>query len=147
MRLEKAGVLEEGMTFSNEEKAKATEATVTYNAENQTVIHGMSHSQIQQGTTHSSQTFSQQQTDLAAVASFAAELRKQIDTLGLPADTRSEIDADLTTVEAQSKSPKPRVPIIKEALKSIRSVLENAACSAAGAALPVLIAEVAKLVN
>jgi hypothetical protein len=74
-------------------------------------------------------------------------LRKQIDTLGLPADTRSEIDADLTTVEAQSKSPKPRVPIIKEALKSIRSVLENAAGSAAGAALPVLIAEVAKLVN
>jgi hypothetical protein len=147
LRLEQAGVLGEGMTFSNEEKAKATEATVTYNVENQTVIHGMTHSQIQQGTNHSNQTFSQQQTDLAAVASFAAELRKQIDTLGLPPDTRSEIDADLTTVEVQSRSPKPRVPIIKEALKSIRSVLENAAGSATGAALPVLITEVAKLVN
>ncbi|CAM2161448.1 AbiTii domain-containing protein [Paraburkholderia sacchari] len=148
LRLERAGVLGENMTFSSEEKAKASEATVTYNVENQTVIHGMSNSQVQQGASQSSQTFVQQQAvDATAIASFITELRKQLDTLGLSEDARQEIEADIATVEVQGRSPKPRVLIIKEALKSIRSILENAAGGALAGAVPSLLAELARHTN
>lgn len=148
LRLEKAGVLGENMTFSSEEKAKANEVTVTYNVENQTVIHGMSNSQVQQGTNHSSQAFAQHQgVEETAIASFISELRKQLDTLGLSDDARQEIEADIVTVEVQGKSPKPRSAIIKEALKSIRSVLENAAGGSLAGAMPWLLTEITKLTH
>jgi len=145
LRLEKAGVLGEDMTFSSEEKAKASEVTVTYNVENQTVIHGMSNSQVQQGTSHSNQAVVQAPgVDGAAIANFVAELRKQVDTLGLSEGARQEIEADIATVEVQGRSPKPRAVIIKEALKSIRSILENAAGGTLTGAMPWLLGEIAK---
>lgn len=139
LKLEAAGVLGEDMTFSHEEKDRAAGSSVQYQIENQTVIHGMSHSQLQQGTAGSTQVFLAPPLDLKAVAALVRELRDALPGAGLPPDTRAEVEADLTTVEAQTRSPKPRLPIIKEALRSARAVLEGAVGGAAGTALPALI--------
>ncbi|MFM0350861.1 AbiTii domain-containing protein [Paraburkholderia sp. RL17-347-BIC-D] len=139
LKLEASGVLGENMTFSEEEKSRApapaTPASVAYYAQTQTVIHGMQQSQIQQATTDSTQTFVQAPPDLAAVAALMTELRGQLASLNLSPELRGEIEADMLTVEAQAKSPKPRFAIIRETMHSMRSVLEQAAGGVVAAGL------------
>jgi hypothetical protein len=137
LKLETAGVLGQDMTFSSEEKTRATGAQVTtYHVQNQTVIHSMDQSQLQQGTVDSTQVLVHVPLNLEAIAKLTSDLRADLDSLNLSPDTRSEVEADLRTVEAQKDSPKPRFGIISEALRSLRSVLENAVGSAGGTALP-----------
>jgi hypothetical protein len=141
LKLESNGVLGEDMTFSDEEKERvpepATPAPVAYYAQNQTVIHSMQQSQVQQATTDSTQTFVRAPPDLAAVTSLMTRLREQLGVLDLTTEARGEIEADIATIEAQAKSPKPRFAIIRETMHSIRSVIEQAAGSAVGAGLVV----------
>jgi hypothetical protein len=73
--------------------------------------------------------------DLATVADLVAKLRGSLQSFDLAPEARAQVDADLATVEAQRKAPKPRMSIIKDALHSIRAVLEGAAGAAAGGAL------------
>ncbi|WP_342066944.1 hypothetical protein [Achromobacter kerstersii] len=143
LKLEAAGVLGEDMTFSREEKARAAEG-VMYQIENQTVIHNMTQSQVQQGTTGSTQVFQASQFDINAVMTLVKELRALLPESGLSQDEQAEVEADLTTIDAQSKSPKPRSPIIKEALRSVRTVLEGATGGAAGTALAALVVKLSQ---
>ncbi|CAN7676859.1 hypothetical protein LJR029_003292 [Caballeronia sp. LjRoot29] len=139
LRLETSGVLGEDMTFSDEEKRRMPEpptpAPVAYYAQNQTVIHSMQQSQVQQATTDSTQTFVQAPPDLVAVSALMARLREQLDALNMPAEARGEVEADIATIEAQAKSPRPRFAIIRETMYSMRSVIEQAAGSVVGAGL------------
>lgn len=145
LRLEAAGVLGENMTFSSEEKAKGHQETATYQIQNQTVIHGMSQSQIQQGTTTSTQTFEQRTLDMEAVGRLVREIRNALPSIPLAAAERAEVSADLDTLEAQGKSPKPRRTIVGESLQSLRTILEGAAGGAAGNALPAIIEQLRAL--
>jgi len=148
LKLESSGVLGEDMTFSDEEKQRvpepATPTPVAYYAQNQTVIHSMQQSQVQQATTDSTQTFVQAPPDLAAVTTLMTRLREQLHALDLTTDARDEVVADIATIEAQAKSPKPRFAIIRETMHSIRSVVEQAAGSAVGAGL---VAELTRLLS
>lgn len=63
--------------------------------------------------------------DRASLTAFLASLQESLDDLNLSNDRKSEITADIETVKAQAQSSKPKVPIIKESLSSIRSVLEG----------------------
>jgi len=58
---------------------------------------------------------------------FVALLRDKLSSVHLPPDAASEAQSDLETLEAQSKSPKPKLSIIREALLSLRTVFEIAA--------------------
>lgn len=140
LKLEAAGVLGENMTFSREEKDRAANS-VMYQIENQTVIHNMSQSQVQQGTTGSTQIFQGPPVDMHAVMTLVKELRALLPESGLAPDDQAEVEADLSTIEAQSKSPRPRSQIIKEALRSVRTVLEGATGGAAGAGLAALVVQ------
>lgn len=135
LTLKKAGILGEDMTFSDEERTRAAAASVTY-VQNQTVIHGMNQSQIQQGTSHSTQTYVQQQVDLEKLSALIFNIRSNLDSFGLQLAIRGEVDAYLKTLDAQKDSPKPNSSIIKDALHSLRTVLEGAAGGALGSALP-----------
>jgi hypothetical protein len=130
LKLEAAGVMRQDMTFSRDEKAKATGAPITYH----TVIHNMNQSQFQQGTADSVQIVGPP-LDLEAVGDLVAKLRGRLESFDFAPEVRAQVDADLATVEAQRKSPNPRMSIIKDALHSIRAVLEAAAGGAAGGAL------------
>lgn len=128
LRLEAQGILGEGMTFSKEEKAAA--GNVTYQVQN--LIHNMSHSQIQQDSS-GSQVIADGQVDYQKIDSVLEQILKRIDDLGLNHDQKGEISADVATIQAQVKSPKPKSAVAREALRSLRSILENAAASAAAA--------------
>jgi hypothetical protein len=107
-------------------------------------IERMSDSQIQQGTAGSTQSGSFASLDLAAVAEFLRELRTQLPHLGLTGDDEAVAQSDIATIETQLSSPRPKVEIIKESLRSIRSIAEGTAGSLAASGI---IAGTAKLLG
>ena len=118
LRLEKQGILGEGMTFSEKEKNAAS--AVNFNIQN------MYHSQIQADTQHSAQTMTIQNLDLEEVKEVIQKLKQNIDQFGLDHARRSELLADVHTIEPQLSSSNPKKSIISEGLLSIRNILEGA---------------------
>ena len=117
-------------------------------AQNYLQVGTMSHSQVQQGTTSSTQL--QRTLDIDALRELVAELRAITPELDLEAEQNDEYEADIETVAAQLVSPRPKVGILRESLSSVRAILEGAASAgvAAGAAhLPRLIEEVARAIT
>jgi hypothetical protein len=85
-------------------------------------IHG---SLIQQGTSGSRQTMTVRQSDREALDALVREIRA-IQVTIQPGEVQEAAIVDLDTVEAQLKSPAPRVSVICECLQSLRAVLEEA---------------------
>lgn len=102
-------------------------------------IHRMEQSQIQQGTVQSSQsgTFS---FNIATVQSFVSELKSKLSQLPLGEVERSELNAEIKTIEAQIGSSRPKGNILKESLMSVRRILESASGSVAAQLLLKLLA-------
>lgn len=98
-------------------------------------VGSMHHSQIQQGTLESLQHQSSADVSRDQLLEFIEEARVRIDELSLANNQRDEFIADLSTIEAQAKSPKPKQPIIREAIASVRLILEAAAGQAAATIL------------
>jgi len=96
--------------------------SVTNNIVNIGSVSGQS--QVQVGTTSSTQTTG---IPADALREVLAEARALVADLALEPDEEAEIDADLRTVEAQLDSPHPKRGIVREALSSVRAVLEGAA--------------------
>jgi hypothetical protein len=63
------------------------------------------------------------------------ELKQILNQTRLPDEKKQELEAEVQTIETQSKSPKPKVKIIKDALSSAKGIVEEAA-GVAGAAAP-----------
>ncbi|HSH59142.1 MAG TPA: hypothetical protein VK988_05765, partial [Acidimicrobiales bacterium] len=89
-------------------------------------------SQIQAGTIGSEQ---QQQVQLLqereAVTQFLAELRTALASAAVEDEDRAAANADISCVEAQLASPRPNAAVIREGLRSLRSVAENLVASGA----------------
>lgn len=107
-------------------------------------IEQMSHSQIQQGTAGSMQSGTFTSLDLAAVAEFVRGLTDQLPGLGLADEDDAVARGDIATIETQLSSPRPKVDIIKESLRSIRNVAEGTVGSMAASGI---IAAIAKLLG
>jgi hypothetical protein len=60
------------------------------------------------------------------VEQAAGELKSQAGNLGLDFDGLSELMADLKTIDAQLGSSRPKTAIIRECLRSLKSILEAA---------------------
>jgi len=128
LKLEEEGILGEGLSFSREEQEAAARGPQNVNN-----FYGPVQSpQIQQGGNQPVQISVSVDLDPKAIESFIAALRANLSSLDLSRDQRQEAEAELRTVEAQISSPKPKPSIVAESLRSIRSILEGAAGSAAG---------------
>jgi len=120
LELEKKGVSGEGLTFTPKEVQAASQVHYVTN------IGVMTNSQLQQ---HSSG--SQALTvnaDLAALRDLMGVVLSRLDEV--PRNRTAEAKADAETVIAQVDSQSPKPGILRESLKSLRSILENAAGSA-----------------
>jgi len=84
-------------------------------------------SQIQQGTSQSSQVLTYNANDIEALLKFLADMKSQLSELKLDADSQAEVQADVETIETQIKSPRPKFTVIKECLASLRTILEGIA--------------------
>ncbi len=126
LELEKKGVIGEGMTFSKKEQQAASQ--VTYQITNN--IGSMQNSQFQQDSPRASQKL-KVGTELSQIEALMAEMKNSMGQFGLNPDSESELKTEISTIEIQSKSPKPKLSIISESLKSIRSILKSATGSVA----------------
>lgn len=97
------------MSFSEDEKRAATQATVSI-VNN---IGVMNNSQLQQHSPHANQTLTIG-VDPSALLALAQEIRNSLDALKLDHADPAEIEAELQTLEAQAKSPKPKTSILHE---------------------------------
>ena len=131
MKLEEDGILGEGLTFTKEEKEVATRTE--YNITN---FYGtVENSQFQQQTKDSIQIKSDVPLDFNSIVQIINEIRQNAKQLNLKPEDEQELESDIVTIEAQSKSSKPKSDIIKGCLKSIRSILEGAGGGVAAALL------------
>ena len=92
-------------------------------------VEHMEHSQIQQGTIQSSQIVNISNDVKHDIEIFIDILNKRLEELGLEKRDETEIKADISTIEAQINSSRPKTSILKESLSSIKRILEGAAGS------------------
>ena len=104
----------------------------------------VSNSQIQQGTVGSTQSGAFGSLDLAALTELIRELKSLLPQFGLTGDDQAEVQSDITTIETQLSSPRPKETIIKEALRSIKNIAEGAA---GGLAASGIVAGIANLLG
>lgn len=122
LELEQKGILGEGMSFTKQEKQTASQ--ITYQVTNN--IGSMQNSQLQQGSPGASQSLAVQ-NDLVGLSALIGQIKKSIGELKLSEPNAKELLAEISTIESQASSSRPKTTIISESLKTIRTILENAA--------------------
>ena len=90
---------------------------------------------IQSGSPGARQDVSIGSLDLGAVRAFLIEYDAQARNLDLPAPAADELAAEVDTIKAQLRSPKPKRHVIQESLISVRSILEITAGTASAVGL------------
>ncbi|MGR3302689.1 MAG: AbiTii domain-containing protein [Candidatus Scalindua sp.] len=128
LKLEDDGVLGEDFSFTSKEKKAAARS-----AQNITnyFYAPVRNAQMQQGGSQNVQVGSANNLDLSAIEDLLVKMNAQLDEMGLSSKARQELESEIETIRAQEKSPKPKTSIIRESLRSIRTVLENAGCAIA----------------
>lgn len=87
----------------------------------------MINSQVQQASPGAQQMIAisiQLQQD---IKKFLEELKESMDKIELNLEQKSDVNAEICTIEAQMKSTKPKSSMVRESLKSIKNILEGAA--------------------
>lgn len=124
LRLEREGILGTGMLFTAEEKTRAS--TVTYNIG--TLVTGnVQNSQIQKDSPGAVQILEEPGIEIESLRKIISEIRASLADLGVPSNLNDELMAEVLTVESQARSPRPKPTIIREALASVRRILESGA--------------------
>lgn len=113
LRLESLGVVGEGVSFTQDERAAAQ--AESFDIED---LHGRSPG--------SSEPEPQPDDSHPGVRKFLSELSKRARDLGLEAASVKELQAELDTIGSQLKSPRPKPVIINESLTSLRRILISA---------------------
>lgn len=106
---------------------------------NSVVIRDSPGSSVQQS---SPGAFQANTVEVAAVGAALSQVEKEVPWDDLPATAAEEVRADLETIKAQLRKPKPSVSIMREAGATARSILENVV---AGAMTPSAIAATVSL--
>jgi hypothetical protein len=120
IKLDKLGVVGKGMTFSETERQQASSVHID------TFIQGITGSQIQvnsPGATQQQAVTPEQLADLKALIELVAAA---VRSAAVDSEQVRELRAEIETLGAQLDSPKPKRSIVKEALSSVRTILEGA---------------------
>jgi len=123
------GITHDGVREVEDALSNPDQPTCHFPPINVISVQTMVNSVIQQGSPAGQQVVDQKLSDTAAVAGLLKDVRAALAELGLPATQRESLGADVATAEAQLSSPNAKPSIIGECLRSIRSVLEQAAGS------------------
>jgi hypothetical protein len=121
------GISHEGVLEVEEALSNPDKPTQHFLPLNIIHVHTMNNSVIQQGTTNSTQNITITSDNISDLKSFLNDLKIALQKMQLSVDAQGEVLAEITTLEAQTNSPKPKRTIIGEALKSLRSILEGVA--------------------
>jgi len=102
----------------------------------------MTNSTLQQGTSHSSIAFGGQQ--LIDLEDIIKSIKAISESLDISLELHKELYSELQTLEIQKESPKPKSIIIKESLKTIRSLMESVI---GNAITPSIIGQINQFIN
>jgi hypothetical protein len=92
-------------------------------------------SPIQAGSPSAMQTTAIGDLNLDRIREFLERYEESEPSLGLEAEEAAEVQADIATIRAQLDSPKPKLEIIRQSLRSTRAILEGATGSLAASGL------------
>lgn len=106
--------------------SKPDESTKYFPPLNIININHMENSQIQQGNVHSSQVINLSLENKNNIKDFLEILKQRNSELNLSTNDGKELKAEISTIESQLDSSKPKKNIIKESLSTIRNILEGA---------------------
>jgi hypothetical protein len=121
--LEGRNILGEELSFSDQE-VKTAQAM----PQQPTQISGtFLNAQFQISSPHSQQHLTTNGNDIADLSRFVEALASSSAGSRLDDEVREELEAEIATLRAQIRSPKPKAGVIVEALKSVRTVAEGAA--------------------
>jgi len=97
-------------------------------------IEHMTNSMVQQGTNQSVQYLSQPvlAAETSDLAGFLRGVRLRKADLGLAAEAEADLDAQLATLDAQMKSPRPKRVVLTAAGGVLVEILKSASSAAAG---------------
>ncbi|MCD6317816.1 hypothetical protein J7M02_01960 [Candidatus Aerophobetes bacterium] len=87
----------------------------------------MTDSQIQQASPSAKQEITINEARYEELKEVIKTLKKSVDRLGLKAQQKSDLQAEIETIDAQMASSKPKATVITECLTSIRRILEGTA--------------------
>ncbi|MCX6539220.1 MAG: hypothetical protein NT151_09870 [Acidobacteria bacterium] len=118
------GITHEGICEYERAVSEPGTATTYFPPVNIINVERMEHSQIQQGSRDSVQTFTMGASDAPAVQALLSEIRTALSHLDLPGDGRQSVESDVNTIAAQLSNPTPKRSIVADCLQSIRHVLE-----------------------
>ena len=90
----------------------------TVNVENMTGI-------IQQGSNESPINYSISKDSVEKIKEVFDDLKNRIEYIDLKADVLGEMVAEIHTVIAQAESPKHKIPIIQESIKTLKKILKS----------------------
>ncbi|UII26600.1 hypothetical protein LVD15_25440 [Fulvivirga maritima] len=121
------GISHEGISEIEKALSEPDEPTEHFKSYNIINIKNMSNSAIQQGNTSSHQEF---MFKVKALKDLVEKLQRFALDVKLDPELREELSAEIDTLRAQSNSPKPKISIISESLKTVRSLVEGVATSA-----------------
>lgn len=120
IQLEEDGILGEGVSFSKEEKREADKQNYTVN----NFYGNTSGVQIQQHTQHSIQT-QINEMDLEKVNEFILMLRGNLSHITLEREVKEALELEISKISNELMTNKPKTQIIKESMRTIKSVLEG----------------------
>ena len=86
----------------------------------------MTNSNIAQASSGSNQTITINQEVKQDLADLTNTLKKFLDSQELQQDKKDELRSDISTIESQLESPKPKTGILSESLSSAKGILESA---------------------
>jgi hypothetical protein len=98
-------------------------------------IQTMTNSSIQQGTQNSSSVIIANQNEVQSLKQLVTNIKESADKISLSSQERTEMEAELQTLESQLSSPKPKHVIVSESLRTLRTILENAGAALLAAAI------------
>ena len=124
------GISHQGIRAVEEALNKPDRPTYYFPPANFIYIGEIRNSQIQQGSPEATQVATFNETGYGELKEVIESLKESIDQLGIAQQQKSELQADIQTIEAQMSSPKPKTAIITACLGSIKRILEGVADSA-----------------
>lgn len=107
-------------------------------------IQSMQNSTLQQGTNNSTVNFQIDQTGMNGIDAIISKLGEIKDALSLTSEQRAELTSEIQTIQSQRSSPKPKSIIIRESLKTIRTLME---CVTGNAITPAIIHMITNIIG
>ena len=102
---------------------------IVSNTENKITIGNMINSQIQQGASNSSQTFTLAIEESTKFEKLVQKLREEALTMSLNPEDKNDLDLQISTLENQAKSTRKNRGIITGAIETITTIIQGAAGS------------------